>query len=165
MEPWEGLDINDSQLDTFVRRCNTTTNLILGPAGNLQAVLLNRNSSQPKSTQDFVRCITEASHHQDLNTIPWEWAQKFINFHGKIFINHTPLSCLSLCLKGLLSVHNVDNVSTLSTMRTLGTKESPSRLVLVSCVVKSCESNGLGDMTIIVKVSTYPKWYIFSSSQ
>jgi len=72
MEPLEGLDINDSQLDMFVRRCNTTTNLIPGPTGNVQAVLLNRNSLQPKSTQDFVRCIAEASHHQDFSTNPWE---------------------------------------------------------------------------------------------
>jgi len=55
MEPWEGLDIDDSELETFVRDCNSTNNLILGPAGNVQAVLLNRNSSQPKNTQDFVK--------------------------------------------------------------------------------------------------------------
>ena len=68
--------------------------------------------------------------------------------------------CLSF--KGLLSVHNIDNVSTLSTMKTLTTKESPSYLVLVLCVVKSCEPNGLGDMKITVKVTTFPKGNILS---
>jgi len=61
-----------------------------------------------------------------------------------------------LLCKRLLSVHNVDNVSTLATMKTLATKESPSHPVLVPCVVKSCEPNGLGDMSITVKVTTFP---------
>jgi len=85
MEPWEGLDIDDSELETFVRRCNSTTNLISGPAGNVQAILLNQNSSKPKNTQDFVKCIAKASHHQDFSTNPWEWVQKFIDFHCKFF--------------------------------------------------------------------------------
>jgi len=87
MEPWEGLDIDDTDLATFVRRCNSTTNVIPGPAGNVQVVLLNRSSTQPKNTQEFVKCIVEASDHRDFSTNPWEWAQKFINFHGKIFSN------------------------------------------------------------------------------
>jgi len=61
MDPWEGLDIDDSDLEMFVRRCNSTTNLILGPAGNVQTVLMNRNSSQPQNTQQMVKCIAEAS--------------------------------------------------------------------------------------------------------
>jgi len=85
MEPWEGLDIDDNDLTTFVRRCNSTTNVIPGPAGNVQAVLLNRTSEQPKNTQEFVKCIAEASDHRHFSSNPWEWAQKFINFHGKIF--------------------------------------------------------------------------------
>jgi len=85
MEPWEGLDIDDIDLATFVRRCNSTTNIIPGLAGNVQAVLLNRTSEQPKNTQEFVKCIAEASDRQDLSSNPWEWAQKFINFHDKIF--------------------------------------------------------------------------------
>jgi len=87
MEPSEGLDIDDIDLATFVRRCNSTTNVIPGPAGNVQAVLPNRTSSQPKNTQEFVKCIVEASDHRDFSTNPWEWAQKFINFHGKISSN------------------------------------------------------------------------------
>ena len=71
MEPWEGLV--------------STTNVIPGPAGNVQAVLLNRTSEQPKNTQEFVKCIAEASDHRDFSSNPWEWAQKFINFHGRFF--------------------------------------------------------------------------------
>ena len=66
MEPWEGLDIDDTDLATFVRRCNSTTNVIPGPAGNVQAVLLNRTSEQPENTQEFVKCIAEASDHRSV---------------------------------------------------------------------------------------------------
>jgi len=76
---------------------------------------------------------------------------KEITYYTLGFIMMFELLC-----KWLLSVHNVDNVSTLATMKTLATKESPSRLVLVPYVVKSCEPNGLGDMSIIVKVTTFP---------
>ena len=34
-----------------------------------------------------LKCIAEASHNQDCSTYTWEWAQKFIDFHGKIFSN------------------------------------------------------------------------------
>jgi len=85
IEPWEGLDIDDTDLATFVHWCNSTTNVIPGPAGNVQAILLNRTSEQPKNTQEFVKCIAEAPDHRDFSSNPWEWAQKFINFNGKIF--------------------------------------------------------------------------------
>jgi len=44
---------------------------------------------------------------------------------------------------------------TLYHMKMLATKESSSRLALVPCVVKSCEPNGLGDMSITVKVRRF----------
>ena len=53
MEPWEGLDIDDSDLEMFVRHYISITNLILGPAGNVQVVLMNWNSSQLQNTQQF----------------------------------------------------------------------------------------------------------------
>jgi len=69
-EPWEGLDIDDTDQETFIRRRNSTTNVIPGPVGNIQAVLLNQNSSQPKNAQEFMKCIVEAFDHRDFSTNP-----------------------------------------------------------------------------------------------
>jgi len=52
METWDELDIDTSDLVAFVQRCNTkTTHLILGLVGNVQAAILNRNSTQQQNTQ------------------------------------------------------------------------------------------------------------------
>jgi len=82
MEPWEELDIDASDIESYVRRCNSTTNVIPGPAGNVEAVLGNRISSQPLPTQEFLNRIYEESHNRDFSTKEWQWAQKFIEFHG-----------------------------------------------------------------------------------
>jgi len=50
MELWEGLDINDNDIGSYVRRYNSTTNVIPGPAGNVQAVILNQNSDDAINT-------------------------------------------------------------------------------------------------------------------
>jgi len=55
LEPWEGLDIDDSNMETIFKKCNSNIDLIPGPAGNVQAVLLNRESSEAKNTQEFVK--------------------------------------------------------------------------------------------------------------
>jgi len=49
MKTWGELDIDTSNLSAFVQRCNTntTTHLIPRPADNVQAAILNRNSTQP----------------------------------------------------------------------------------------------------------------------
>jgi len=44
MENFEELDIDTSDRESFTKRCNSNTPLIPGPAGNVQAVLLNRSS-------------------------------------------------------------------------------------------------------------------------
>jgi len=55
MEPWEGLDIDDSNMETIFKKCNSNIDLILGLAGNVQAVLLNKESNEAKNTQEFVK--------------------------------------------------------------------------------------------------------------
>ena len=82
MEPWEEFDIDASDIESYVRRCNSTTNVIPGPASNVEAVLGNRISSQPLPTQEFLNRIYEESHNRDFSIKEWQWAQNFIEFHG-----------------------------------------------------------------------------------
>ncbi|KOM55116.1 hypothetical protein LR48_Vigan10g100800 [Vigna angularis] len=41
MEPWEELDIDESDLDSFIRRCNSNNSVIPGLAGVIEAAMLN----------------------------------------------------------------------------------------------------------------------------
>jgi len=68
MEPWEELDIDASDIESYVCRCNSTTNVIPGPAGNVEAILDNRICSQPLPTQEFLNRIYEESHNRDFST-------------------------------------------------------------------------------------------------
>ncbi|WVZ19416.1 hypothetical protein V8G54_006738 [Vigna mungo] len=43
MEAWEQLDIDESVVDSFIRRCNLNNSVILGLAGVIEAAMLNRN--------------------------------------------------------------------------------------------------------------------------
>ena len=47
MEPWEHLDIDARDIESYVHRCNSTTNVILGLAGNVEVVLVNRTPPNP----------------------------------------------------------------------------------------------------------------------
>jgi len=69
MEPYEGLDIDDSDLQSFFRKCNSNTNFIPGPNRN-QVILVNRESDEPKNTQEFVNQIADASYQCDFNSNP-----------------------------------------------------------------------------------------------
>ncbi|KOM38131.1 hypothetical protein LR48_Vigan03g151300 [Vigna angularis] len=84
MEPWEGLDIDDSDLKAFLKKCNSTATLIPGPAGNVQAAMLNRQTDEPKSTQEFVNDIATTTFDRDFKSNPWIWAEKFIKHHGLV---------------------------------------------------------------------------------
>ena len=88
MEQWENLDIDTSDLASFVRRCNTNKSLIPGPASNVQAVILNRNSKEPVNTQEFINNIVDENHRRDFDSNPWNWAQHFLHFHGNVYDNH-----------------------------------------------------------------------------
>ena len=77
MESWEGLDIDDNDIGSYVRRCNSTTNVIPGPAGNVQAVILNRNYDQPVNTQEFINHIGQQTYDCDFTSNQWKWAEKF----------------------------------------------------------------------------------------
>ncbi|KOM57912.1 hypothetical protein LR48_Vigan11g094500 [Vigna angularis] len=128
MEPWEGLDIDDSDLKAFLKKCNSTATLIPGPTANVQAAMLNRQTDEPKSTQEFVNDIAKATFDRDFKSNPWIWAEKFIKHHG------------------LVEDGNINNVTQLERVKSMHV------LPFVACIVKECNPNGLGDMKIVVKV-------------
>ncbi|XP_017423614.2 uncharacterized protein LOC108332823 [Vigna angularis] len=61
MEAWEELDIDESDLDSFIRRCNSNNNVIPGPAGVIEAAMINRQVNENISTQVFLSDIAKAS--------------------------------------------------------------------------------------------------------
>jgi len=79
------LDIDTSDLPAFVQRCNTntTTNLIPESPSNVQTVILNRNSTEPQNTQQFMNESANANHQCDFTSHPWRWAEQFIQFHDQ----------------------------------------------------------------------------------
>ncbi|XP_068466491.1 uncharacterized protein [Phaseolus vulgaris] len=130
MEQWENLDIDTSDLASFVRRCNTNKSLIPGPAGNVQAVILNRKSKEPVNTQEFINNIADENHRRDFDSNPWNWAQHFLHFHGQI------------------DGHDCEQISSLANIK------QHSVFPLLTCVVKECQPNGLRDMLITIKDPT-----------
>ncbi|QCD99569.1 hypothetical protein DEO72_LG7g852 [Vigna unguiculata] len=81
MEPWKGLDVEEEDLASFIKKCNSSTILILGPAGKVQAAIINRGSEDAQSTQEFAQSIAVATYERDFKLNAWLWAEKFIKFH------------------------------------------------------------------------------------
>jgi len=75
MEEWEGLDIDTTDIASFIR-----------PAGNVQAVILNCNFEGPVNTQEFMNRIGDESHLRDFTSNPWRWAEQFLQFHGNVHL-------------------------------------------------------------------------------
>ena len=71
MEPWQGLDVEEQDLESFVKRGNSSRTLIPGPAGNVQAAMINRDNEQAESTQQFARDIASATYERDFKSNPW----------------------------------------------------------------------------------------------
>jgi len=65
MDPWEALAIDEEVLKEFLERFNLATTFILGPAGNAQTVILNRQLSEAHNTQEFMKKMVVASHARD----------------------------------------------------------------------------------------------------
>ncbi|QCE10446.1 hypothetical protein DEO72_LG10g1676 [Vigna unguiculata] len=127
MDSWEGLDIDESDVMSFIQRCNSNTEFIPGPAGNAQALMLNRESEEPKNTQQLMREIAAAGDARDFNSNAWKWARRFVEYHG------------------LVAEGDIKNLILLSS------RKSMEKIPLVVCVVKECHSNGLGDISIVIK--------------
>ncbi|XP_068504002.1 uncharacterized protein [Phaseolus vulgaris] len=127
MEEWEGLDIDTTDIASFIRKCNSNTNVIPGPAGNVQAVILNRNSEGPVNTQEFINRIGDESDRRDFTSNPWRWAEQFLQFHG------------------VIDGHDCGQLSYLSEIK------QSNVLPLLTCVIKSCHRNVIGGMSISLK--------------
>ncbi|KAK7370114.1 hypothetical protein VNO80_12170 [Phaseolus coccineus] len=132
MEPWEALDIDDSDPSAFLRPCNThssSSSLIPGPAGAVQAVMSNRSRDHPLPTQEFIRRVGRESH-RDFSTNPWLCAIQFVRSQGIV---------------------DADDVAHGTPLNSIKNTE---RVPLFVAVIKSCTPNGLGDMTITLKDPT-----------
>jgi len=85
MEPWEGLDVEQEDLEAFLKKCNSGATLIPGPAGNVQAAMINRVREEAQSTQEFARDVAAATYDRDFKSNAWLWAERFIHFHGQLW--------------------------------------------------------------------------------
>ncbi|QCD86776.1 hypothetical protein DEO72_LG3g1302 [Vigna unguiculata] len=133
MEPWQGLDVEEQDLESFVKRCNSATTLIPGPTKNVQVAMINRDKEHAQSIQQFARDIASATYERDFKSNPWLWAEQFIKFHG------------------LLKKGKIENATQLVSCK------CTSILPFVPCIVKQCKPNGLGDMQISIKASVHRK--------
>jgi len=68
MEQWESLDLDEAELQSFMRWCSGSTSLTPGPAGNYQAVIMNRVAGRQESTQQFIGHIAAATFARDIES-------------------------------------------------------------------------------------------------
>jgi len=85
MEHWQRLDVEQEDLEAFLKKCNSGATLIPGPAGNVQAAMLNRERQEAQSTQEFARDVAAATYERDFKSNAWLWAERFIHFHGELW--------------------------------------------------------------------------------
>lgn len=89
LEPWEALDIDDSDLSNFLRPCNNNTPttsvspLIPGPAGAVQSAMMQRRTlpaSNLLPTQEFLCRALQNGHDtdRDFTANPWLSALQFL---------------------------------------------------------------------------------------
>lgn len=149
MEEWEALDVDDSDLSSFIRPCkrrhsnhdsppktlNTchsqSPHPIPGPAGAVQAAMMQRRALADRTlpTQEFIHLIDESDG--DFNTNTWLSALEFVRGLGMMDgdgVAVTPLSSIKKHLNFGMVPHHV------------------------LAVIKSCTPNGFGDMMLTIKV-------------
>lgn len=83
MDAWEGLQIEEDVLESFLKKCDSSSSLILGPVGNVQATIMNRISDDTRTTQQFAEEVAKATYERDFNSNPWKWAEMYIKHHGQ----------------------------------------------------------------------------------
>ncbi|XP_014511694.1 uncharacterized protein LOC106770396 [Vigna radiata var. radiata] len=126
----EGLQIEEDVLESFLKKCDSSSSLIPGPTGNVQAAIMNRISDDPRTTQQFAEEVAQATYERDFNSNPWKWAEMYIKHHD------------------IVKDGDINNVTQLHTAKSMST------LHLVVCIVKECQPNGLGDMKLTLKDPT-----------
>jgi len=154
MESWEGLDIDENDIGSYVWRCNSTTNVIPGPAGNVQAVTLNRNSDQQVNTQEFINRIGQQTYERDFTSNQWKWAEKFLQFQSNTQSRFLEWNNKILCLM-MFSFYCEGEIDGRGSQQRsfLGSLKELDVFPLLSCLIKSCKHSGLGDMLITIKVT------------
>ncbi|KAH1257827.1 hypothetical protein GmHk_03G007705 [Glycine max] len=101
--PWELLDIDDSNLPSFVRLTNqsssNSTTLILGPAGAVQVAMMYRQSKEPLPAQEFIMCPHQVTI-REFNKNPWLCALDFVRSKGffDYTFDHVPLTIVIIKL-------------------------------------------------------------------
>ncbi|WVY93035.1 hypothetical protein V8G54_032123 [Vigna mungo] len=130
MDAWRGLEIEDDVLQSFLKKCDSSSSLIPGPAGNIQAAMLNRISDDPRTTQQFAEEVAQATFERDFNSNAWKWAEMYIKHHD------------------IVKDGDINNVTHLGTAKPFET------LHIAVCLVKECIPNGLGDMKLNLKDTT-----------
>ena len=88
--PWELLNIDDSDLPSFVRPTNhsssNSTRPIPGPVRTVQAAIMNRQSKVPLLTQQFT-IRTHQVAQREFNKNPWLYALDFVLSQGQLQLN------------------------------------------------------------------------------
>ncbi|CAL0313771.1 unnamed protein product [Lupinus luteus] len=155
LEPWEALDVDDSDLSSFLRPCKRHNpsspnnsqppppHLIPGPAGEVQAAMIHRRAlshrlSPVLPTQEFIRrAIINGSDQngRDFKSNAWLSALEFVRGggigDGDCMVNES-VTCLSSIKKH----------------RSFGIVPQ------IVAVIKSCTLNGFGDMMVTLKDPT-----------
>ncbi|WVY92999.1 hypothetical protein V8G54_032087 [Vigna mungo] len=130
MDAWRGLEIEDDVLQSFLKKFDSSSSLIPGPTGNIQAAMLNRISDDPRTTQQFAEEVAQATFERDFNSNAWKWAEMYIKHHD------------------IVKDGDINNVTHLGTAKPFET------LHIAVCLVKECIPNGLGDMKLNLKDTT-----------
>ncbi|MED6156033.1 hypothetical protein PIB30_010959 [Stylosanthes scabra] len=162
LEPWEKLDVDDSDLSSFLRPCkrfhshydsdssqhqsqsqtlidaDSAPPLIPGPAGAVQAAMMHRRSRAPLeepllTTLEFIHRVVQNGHESDHDFTTNAWLSAFRFLRS--------LDRDSDSVKPLNSLKKLLNVNV-------------ARMPLVVAVIKSCTANGFGDMMVTLKDPT-----------
>ncbi|KAE9597483.1 hypothetical protein Lal_00029931 [Lupinus albus] len=156
LEAWEALDVDDSDLSSFLRPCKRHNpsspnnsqpppppHLIPGPAGEVQAAMIHRRAlshrlSPVLPTQEFIRRVIQNGSDQtdrDFKSDAWLSALEFVRQRGIVDGD---------CVMN----ESVTRLSSIKKHRSFGIVPQ------VVAVIKSCTLNGFGDMMVTLKDPT-----------
>ncbi|KAL5181010.1 hypothetical protein HKD37_01G002032 [Glycine soja] len=131
---WELLDIDDSNLSSFVYPSNpnqlsfSLRPLIPSPIGVIQVVKVNHQSRKPLPIQEFIMCAHPESQ-PGFNKNPWLCALEFVRSQGSVNTDDTPHGT---------KLGSIDYTF--------------DRVSLTTVIVKTCTPNYFGNMRVTLKV-------------
>ncbi|WVY97736.1 hypothetical protein V8G54_029887 [Vigna mungo] len=113
MEPWEALGVDESDLSAFLRPCNTQSSssaLIPGPVGAVQAVVSNRCRDDPLHTQEFIRRVGLESRY-NFSTNPWLCAIQFVRSQGMVDTDDVAHKAQGIAVGSVVVLHEKQGVT------------------------------------------------------